>query len=282
MTILPSAKENPLGPYSNEVVKSLPLSREREGALARRIQNGDLEARNELVQANLRFVIDVAKSYQNRGLQLADLISAGNVGLITAAERFDGDKGHKFITYAVWWIRQAINQALADNSRTVRIPLNRLSLLRNINKATRHLTQQGAQHPSYEELARELDVAPEDIRDTLLSNQSTLSLEDPLDEDGRCLIDFLADENQAAPDDSLLNASAKEAIGNALGSLDEREQYILRLYFGFGDTEPLYLEEIGTLMNLTRERIRQLKERALNKLRHHTNNSALRSLVEEA
>lgn len=277
-----SDEENTLRLYFDDIAESRPLSREREVELSARIQEGDMEARDELVQANLRFVIDVAKNYQNRGLSLSDLISAGNVGLLTAAERFDGTKGYKFISYAVWWIKQSILQTIAEHARTVRLPLNKLSLLKDISKASRKLGQGRESEPDVEEIAAELDVPAQEILDTMLSARTVRSLDESFEEDDeRSLLNILADNNQETPDSDVITSSARTQLEEVLESLDERELRIIRLYFGLDGTEALTLEQIGGLMGLTRERVRQLKERALGKLRHPTRYQALLALVDE-
>jgi len=277
-----SDEENTLRLYFDDIADSRPLSREREVELSARIQEGDMQARDELVQANLRFVIDVAKNYQNRGLSLSDLISAGNVGLLTAAERFDGTKGYKFISYAVWWIKQSILQTIAEHARTVRLPLNKLSLLKDISKASRRLGQGRESEPGIEEIAAELDVPAQEVLETMLSARSVRSLDESFEEDDeRSLLNILADNTQATPDDNVLHTSARTQLEEVLESLDERELRIIRLYFGLDGSEALTLEQIGGLMGLTRERVRQLKERALGKLRHPTRYQALLALVDE-
>ena len=251
-----SDEENTLRLYFDDIADSRPLSREREVELSARIQEGDMQARDELVQANLRFVIDVAKNYQNRGLSLSDLISAGNVGLLTAAERFDGTKGYKFISYAVWWIKQSILQTIAEHARTVRLPLNKLSLLKDISKASRRLGQGRESEPGIEEIAAELDVPAEEVLETMLSARSVRSLDESFEEDDeRSLLNILADNTQATPDDNVLHTSARTQLEEVLESLDERELRIIRLYFGLDGSEALTLEQIGGLMGLTRERV---------------------------
>ena len=273
---------NALRLYFDDIVESKPLSRSVEVELAERIQEGDLQARDKLVQANLRFVIDVAKNYQNRGLSLSDLIGAGNLGLLTAAERFDGTKGFKFISYAVWWIRQSIMQSIAEQARTVRLPLNKLSLLKDISRVSRRLGQGRESEPNVEQIAEELDVAAEEVMDTLLSARTIRSLDESFEEDDeRSLQSILPDTNQDAPDVSVLDEAVRGQIDEILEKLDERECYIIRLYFGLGGEEPQTLEQIGGLMNLTRERVRQLKERALGKLRDPERYETLLSLVDE-
>ena len=275
-------EESTLRLYFDDIADSQPLSREKEVELAARIKDGDMVARDQLVQANLRFVIDVAKNYQNRGLSLSDLISAGNLGLMTAAERFDGTKGYKFISYAVWWIKQSILQTIAEQARTVRLPLNKLSLLKDISKASKRLGQGREKDPNIEEIARELDMAPEEIRDTMLSARSVRSLDESFeDDDERNLLSLLADNDQDLPDDDVLRSSARHQLDEVLHSLDDRELSIIRRYFGLDGNEALTLEQIGGLMNLTRERVRQLKERALSKLRHPTRYESLLSLVDD-
>jgi RNA polymerase primary sigma factor len=275
-------EESTLRLYFDDIAESKPLSREREVELAARIQDGDMAARDVLVQANLRFVIDVAKNYQNRGLSLSDLISAGNVGLLTAAERFDGTKGYKFISYAVWWIKQSILQTIAENARTVRLPLNKLSLLKDISKASRRLGQGREGDPDIEEIAAELDIPAEEVLDTMMSARTVRSLDEAFEEDDeRSLLNILADGNQETPDADVLRNSAREQLEEVLANLDERELKIIRLYFGLDGSESLTLEQIGGLMGLTRERVRQLKERALGKLRHPARYQVLLSLIDE-
>jgi len=277
-----SDEESTLRLYFDDIATSKPLSREREVELAARIQQGDMTARDELVQANLRFVIDVAKNYQNRGLSLSDLISAGNLGLLTAADRFDGTKGYKFISYAVWWIKQSILQTIAEHARTVRLPLNKLSLLKDISKISRKLGQGRESDPDIEEIAEELDVPAEEVLETMLSARAVRSLDEAFEEDDeRSLLNILADSSQETPDADVLRDSAREQLEEVLHSLDDRELRIIRLYFGLDGNEALTLEQIGGLMGLTRERIRQLKERALSKLRHPTRNQTLRPLADD-
>ena len=275
-------EESTLRLYFDDIADSKPLSREKEVELAARIKEGDIQSRDELVQANLRFVIDVAKNYQNRGLSLSDLISAGNLGLLTAAERFDGTKGYKFISYAVWWIKQSILQTIAEHARTVRLPLNKLSLLKDISKVSRRLGQGRESEPGVDEIAAALDVPVEEVLDTMLSARTVRSLDEAFEEDDeRSLLNILADTSQDAPDTEVLRDSARQQLESVLSSLDERELRIIRLYFGLDGNEAMTLEQIGGLMNLTRERVRQLKERALGKLRHPARYNALLALVDE-
>jgi RNA polymerase primary sigma factor len=271
-------EESTLRLYFDDIADSTPLSREKEVELSARIHSGDQDARDELVQANL----DVAKNYQNRGLSLADLISAGNVGLMTAAERFDGTKGFKFISYAVWWIKQSILQTIADHARTVRLPLNKLSLLKNISKASRKLGQGRETEPEIEEIARELDVSPQEVRDTILSARTVRSLDESFEEDDdRNLMNVLQDEHGVTPDGNVMEQASRTQLESVLESLDVREMKIIRLYFGLDGAESMTLEQIGGLMSLTRERVRQLKERALGKLRHPQRYHALLAIRDE-
>ena len=275
-------RESTLRAYFDDISDSVPLSREREVELAARITDGDMEARDELVQANLRFVIDVAKNYQNRGLSFADLISAGNLGLMTAAERFDGTRGYKFISYAVWWIRQSILQTIAEHVRTVRLPLNKLSLLKDISKASRRLGQGREEEPDVQEIAEELDLPEDVVTEAILSARPVSSLDGAFeDDDKRSLLNVLADSTQKAPDTDVMRDSARGQLEGVLESLDAREQKIIRLYFGLDGKEALTLEQIGSLIGVTRERVRQIKERALGRLRHPSRYEFLRALVEE-
>ncbi len=275
-------EESALRLYFDDISDSTPLSREKEVELSAKVHAGDQDARDELVQANLRFVIDVAKKYQNRGLSLSDLISAGNVGLMTAAERFDGEKGFKFISYAVWWIKQSILQTIAEHARTVRLPLNKLSLLKDISKASRKLGQGRETEPHAEEIAKELDMAPQDVLDTMLHARTVRSLDESFEEDDeRSLMNILRDDNQATPDMHVMETAVRNQLDEVLESLDEREFRIIRLYFGLDGNESMTLEEIGGTMNLTRERVRQLKERALGKLRHPQRYQALLAICDD-
>ena len=239
-----------------------------------------MEARDELIQANLRFVIDVAKNYQTRGLSFPDLISAGNLGLMTAAERFDGTRGYKFISYAVWWIRQSILQTIAEHVRTVRLPLNKLSLLKDISKATRKLGHGRDHEPAVEEIAKELDLPPDVVTDAILSARPVSSLDGAFDDDEkRSLLNIVPDQNSRAPDSELMRGSARGQLEDVLNSLDEREQKIIRLYFGLDGMEALTLEQIGDLIGVTRERVRQIKERALGRLRHPSRYDFLKAIA---
>jgi RNA polymerase primary sigma factor len=268
--------------YFDEIGSSQPLSREKEAELAERIAAGDERAREELAEANLLFVVTVAKKYRNRGLSFPDLISAGNLGLMTAVDRFDATRGFKFISYAVWWIRQAIQQSLAEDSRTVRLPLNRIGLLRKIAHARRQLGEASGGEPLDEEIAASLDVTVAEVRETVLNGRHAVSLDRAVyDEDeSSTLLTILADTTQAQPDEVITRLSSQKGLEMMLEGLDERELSIVRSYYGLDGSEPMTLEQIGDRMQLTRERIRQLKERAFSKLRHPSRRETLRSLFD--
>ena len=257
-----------LDQYLQEIGQITLLKPEEEVDLAQRIKQGDAEALHALVRANLRFVVSVAKKYQGQGLTLSDLINEGNYGLIKAAQRFDETRGFKFISYAVWWIRQAILQALAEQSRVVRLPLNRIGTISKIRKMSAKLTQDLDRPPNVDELAAELDISPEKVRDALKHSGRHLSMDAPFnDEDDNSLLDVLPDADDIPPDEFLMDESLKIDIGRALSTLHPREAEITRLYFGIGREHPMTLEEIGQQFSLTRERVRQIKEKALRKLR---------------
>jgi RNA polymerase primary sigma factor len=261
--------ESSLDQYLKEISAYPLLQREQEVELARRIHDGDQEALDTLVRSNLRFVVSVAKKYQNQGVTLGDLINEGNLGLIRAAHKFDETKGIKFISYAVWWIRQAILQALAEQSRIVRVPLNRAGALHRIGRRSSLLLQELGREPTVEEIAEELDLSHDEVSRTLAISQSHLSLDAPLTpgEDNR-LLDYLADQFAIGPDEDTYERALSGSIDEALGTLKEREAKVLRLYFGLDGSEPMTLEEIGSLLAITRERVRQIKEKALLRLRH--------------
>jgi RNA polymerase primary sigma factor len=263
-------EQSSLDQYLKEISAYPLLSREEEVALAARIHEGCEESLERLVRSNLRFVVSVAKKYQNQGVALGDLINEGNLGLIRAAHKFDETKGIKFISYAVWWIRQAILQALAEQSRIVRVPLNRAGALHRIGKRSSTLLQELGREPTVEEIAEELDISHEEVQRTLAISQTHLSLDAPLSpgEDNR-LLDYLADQVSSGPDDETYERALSLTIEEALGTLKEREAKVLRLYFGLEPgQDPLTLEEIGALLGITRERVRQIKEKALVRLRH--------------
>ncbi len=257
-----------LDQYLQEIGQIALLTPQEEVELARRIKQGEQEALHRLTRGNLRFVVSVAKKYQGQGLTLADLINEGNYGLIKAAQRFDETRGFKFISYAVWWIRQAILQALAEQSRVVRLPLNRIGTISKIRKTSARLAQTHERQPNIEELAKELEVDVEKVREALQHTGRHLSLDAPFNEDDdNSLLDVLPDDADTSPDDMLMDESLKIDIERALSLLHPREAEITRLYFGIGREHPLTLEEIGQRFGLTRERVRQIKEKALRKLR---------------
>lgn len=275
----PTIPKDALHRYLEDVAASQPLSAQEEVRLAERIRKGDLKARAKLIEANLRFVITVAYEYQNQGVPVVDLISAGNIGLITAAERFDGTRGFKFISYAVWWIRQSILQTLAEHSRVVRLPLNRVDLLRRIARCANGQ----ASTWSTEEIAEELGIPVEQVTETLTSGQRALSLDASFsDDDENSLLNIMPDNSQEPPDALTLRNTLKDEITRALSTLDEREREVIYLYFGLGGDPEMTLEEIGKRYRLTRERVRQIKEKALRKLRHPTRGRKLMPYADDA
>jgi RNA polymerase primary sigma factor len=269
-----------LDKYLQEIGKVDLLTPDEEIDLAKRIKKGDQRALEKLTKANLRFVVSVAKQYQNQGLSLGDLINEGNLGLIKAAKRFDETRGFKFISYAVWWIRQSILQALAEQSRIVRLPLNRVGALNKIGKAFSQLEQEFEREPSASELAEELDMSVFEVADTLKISGRHLSVDAPFaqGEDNR-LLDVIQDERQPSPDSILMDESLKEEVKRALATLSEREAEVIRLYFGLQKEHSLTLEEIGEKFNLTRERVRQIKEKAIRRLRHASRSKNLRAYL---
>ncbi len=269
-----------LDKYLQEIGKVDLLTPQEEIELAKEIKKGNQQALEKLVKANLRFVVSVAKQYQNQGLSLGDLINEGNLGLIKAAKRFDETRGFKFISYAVWWIRQSILQALAEQSRIVRLPLNRVGALNKIGKAYSSLEQEYEREPSATELAKELDMDVNEIADTLKISGRHVSMDAPFGqgEDNR-LLDVLSDDKQQSPDQKLMEDSLRSEIERALSTLTEREGEVIRLYFGLGKEHSLTLEEIGEKFNLTRERVRQIKEKAIRRLRHASRSKNLRAYL---
>jgi RNA polymerase primary sigma factor len=266
--------------YLREIGETPLINAAEEVELAKRIRKGEQKALEKLTKANLRFVVSVAKQYQNQGLSLADLINEGNIGLIKAAKRFDETRGFKFISYAVWWIRQAILQALAEQSRIVRLPLNRVGTLHKIGKISSILQQDLGREPSPNEIAVELSLTEGEVSDTLKISNSHLSLDAPFSaSEDNSLIDILEDEMQPSPDESLLSESLRVEIEKALDSLTPREAEVINLYFGLNHEKPLTLEEIGARFSLTRERVRQIKEKAIRRLRHASRSKALRAYL---
>jgi RNA polymerase primary sigma factor len=269
-----------LDKYLQEIGKVDLLTPEQEIELAIRIKSGDRTALETLTKANLRFVVSVAKQYQNQGLSLGDLINEGNLGLIKAAKRFDETRGFKFISYAVWWIRQSILQALAEQSRIVRLPLNRVGALNKIGKAYSNLEQEFEREPNASELANELDMDVSEVADTLKISGRHVSMDAPFaqGEDNR-LLDVIQNDQQPNPDFTLMNESLKTEIERALSTLSEREAEVISLYFGLNKEHSMTLEEIGEKFNLTRERVRQIKEKAIRRLRHASRSKNLKSYL---
>lgn len=266
--------------YLREIGSTPLITADEEVKLARRIRQGDKRALEKLTKANLRFVVSVAKNYQNQGLSLADLINEGNIGLIKAAKRFDETRGFKFISYAVWWIRQAILQALAEQSRIVRLPLNRVGTLHKIGKVSSSLEQTYGRNPSPDEIAKELELSESEVSDTLKISNSHLSLDQPFSvSEDNSLIDILEDEFQPGPDEALLDLSLRVEIDKALDTLTDREAEVINLYFGLNSEKALTLEEIGARFSLTRERVRQIKEKAIRRLRHASRSRSLRAYL---
>jgi RNA polymerase primary sigma factor len=260
-----------LDKYLHEIGKEELINAEEEVELARKIKKGDESALNKLIRANLRFVVSVSKQYQNQGLSLPDLINEGNLGLIKAAQRFDETRGFKFISYAVWWIRQSILQALAEQARIVRLPLNKIGSINKINRKFADLEQKYEREPSVQEIATALEIAPEEVKESLKSSNRHVSMDAPIvqDEDGT-LYDVLLSKDTPPPDKGLLTDSLRKEIERALSTLTYREANIIRLYFGLNGKHPHTLEEIGEEFNLTRERVRQIKEKAIKRLKNVT------------
>ena len=268
-----------LDKYLQEIGKEELISVEEEVELAQRIKKGDQEALEKLTKANLRFVVSVAKQYQNQGLSLPDLINEGNLGLIKAAEKFDETRGFKFISYAVWWIRQSILQALAEQSRIVRLPLNQVGSLNKINKAFARFEQEHERTPSAEELAQELELPKEKVTDTLRVAGRHISVDAPFaDGEDNSLLDVLVNTDSPNADRGLINESLATEVERALETLAERERDIIRYFFGIGCSE-MTLEEIGEKFDLTRERVRQIKEKAIRKLRQSARSGVLKSYL---
>lgn len=265
-------RETPsLDKYLHEIGKVELITAEEEVELARKIKLGDITALERLIKSNLRFVVSVSKQYQNQGLSLPDLINEGNLGLIKAAQRFDETRGFKFISYAVWWIRQSILQALAEQARIVRLPLNKIGSINKINKTFAELEQKFEREPSIQELADAMEIAPDDIKESLKSAGRHVSMDAPLqqDEEGT-LYDVLLSKESSSPDKGLLTESLRKEIERALSTLTYREANIIRLYFGLNGKHQHTLEEIGEEFNLTRERVRQIKEKAIKRLKNAT------------
>jgi RNA polymerase primary sigma factor len=269
-----------LDKYLHEISKVELLSPENEVELAKRIKKGDSAALETLIKGNLRFVVSVSKQYQNQGLSLPDLINEGNLGLIKAAERFDETRGFKFISYAVWWIRQSILQALAEQARIVRLPLNKIGSINKINKTFSQLEQEFQREPTQEELAELLDTRIDLVASSLSVSSSHVSMDAPLnDDENSSLYDVLLNNDSPSPDNDLMTNSLRKEIERSLSTLGEREADILRYYFGLNGYPPYTLEEIGEEFSLTRERVRQIKEKAIKKLKNQYRNRLLRTYL---
>ena len=274
-------RETPsLDKYLHEIGKVDLISAEEEVELARRIKLNDAQALDRLIKANLRFVVSVSKQYQNQGLSLPDLINEGNLGLIKAAQRFDETRGFKFISYAVWWIRQSILQALAEQARIVRLPLNKIGSINKINKTFAELEQRFEREPSVPEIAHVLELAPDDVKEAIRSSGRHVSMDAPLTpgEEGS-MYDVMLSMDSPSPDKGLITESLRKEIERALSTLTYREASIIRLYFGLNGKHPHTLEEIGETFNLTRERVRQIKEKAIKRLKHTTRSKILKTYL---
>ncbi len=273
-------KDGSLDLYLKEISSYPLLERNEEADLAVRIRQGDQQALEKLARSNLRFVVSVAKKYMNQGVSLLDLINEGNLGLLRAAYKFDETKGTKFISYAVWWIRQAILQTLAEQSRVVRVPLNRAGILYKIGRKSNFLIQELGREPTEEEIADGMDITVNEVRSTMQISRAHRSLDAPIvpGEDGK-LMDYLPDTYQPSPAELAFKRALSETIEESLSTLKEREARILRMYYGLTDKSPMTLEEIGKIMGITRERVRQIKEKAIERLRHISRARALKSFV---
>lgn len=266
-----------LDKYLQEIGKVDLLTPDEEVGLAQRIKEGDQQALEKLTKANLRFVVSVAKQYQNQGLSLGDLINEGNLGLIKAAQRFDETRGFKFISYAVWWIRQSILQALAEQSRIVRLPLNRVGSLNKISKTFSELEQKYEREPSPDEMAEVLEIATAEVVDTMKISGRHISMDAPFVQgEENSLLDVLENDNHDTPDHDLLSDSLCKEVQRALSTLTQRESDVIALYFGLNGEQSMTLEEIGEKFNLTRERVRQIKEKAIRRLRHTSRSKSLK------
>ena len=276
-----NSDENILSIYLKEINKVPLLTREEEQNYARRAADGDTVAKNKLIQANLRFVVNVAKKYQNQGLPLADLISEGNIGLMNAIERFDVSKGYHFISYAVWWIRQAILKAICEKSRMIRLPLNRANELVQIEKMRKELQSGSKGDPEIHEIAKALDMKEEHVADLINISRDMVSLDTPIydEKDSSILSDFVEDKGQKAPEESVIDRSLQEDINTVLNTLSGKEADIIQYRFGLNGKRPMSLKEIGNRYKLTKERIRQIEKKALKRLQHPSRSHTLRSYM---
>ncbi len=270
-----------LDKYLNDIGKISMLSADEEAELARRIRSGDDEALEILTRSNLRFVVSVAKQYQNQGLSLSDLINEGNVGLMKAGRRFDETKGFKFISYAVWWIRQSILQAIVEYARIVRLPLNKVGSYNKVNEAFLSFVQEFEREPTHEELAELLEMTPREVSNMLRGTNRHVSVDAPIngEESDATMLDVLINDGESSPDNTLMEESLKDEVQHGLSMLSPREVEVLSSYYGLNGYKSLTLEEIGTQFGLTRERVRQIKERAIRRLRKSYNRNALRSYL---
>lgn len=265
--------------YLQEIGREELISIEEEVELAQAIKRGDRRALDKMTRANLRFVVSVAKQYQNQGLSLPDLINEGNLGLIKAAEKFDETRGFKFISYAVWWIRQSILQAIAEQSRIIRLPLNQVSSVNKINKILNQFEQENERRPSIGEIAQSTDIPEEKIADAIKVSSRHVSVDAPFyDDDQSSLLDVIPNDNVPSTDRGLVEESLREEIGRVLQVLEDREKKVVEAYFGINQRE-MTLEEIGSKYNLTRERVRQIKEKAIRRLRQQTNSKVLKAYL---
>ena len=269
-----------LDKYLQEIGKVDLLTAEEEVDLARRIKKGDKSALEKLTKANLRFVVSVSKQYQNQGLSLPDLINEGNLGLIKAAQRFDETRGFKFISYAVWWIRQSILQALAEQSRIVRLPLNKIGSINKINKAYAKLEQKHERAPNHDEIAELLEVTNNEVKESMRNSGRHVSMDAPLKEDeDNNMYDVMKSEDSITPETELMYESLRKEIDRAISTLTQREADVVRLYFGLNGGHPMTLEEIGEKFDLTRERVRQIKEKAIRRLKHTSRSKILKTYL---
>lgn len=269
-----------LDKYLHEIGKVELLNAEKEVELAKRIKKGDKEALEELIKANLRFVVSVSKQYQNQGLSLPDLINEGNLGLIKAAQRFDETRGFKFISYAVWWIRQSILQALAEQARIVRLPLNKIGSINKINRTFSKLEQEYQREPTPDEVANMLETTSDMVEDAMKVSSHHISMDAPLhDEDDNSMYDIMLNNESPSPDNTLINNSLKKEIERTLSTLGEREAEIIKYYFGLNGYRQHTLEEIGDVFGLTRERVRQIKEKSIKKLKNNYRNRLLKAYL---
>lgn len=271
-----------LDKYLQEIGRVELITAEEEVKLARRIKEGDNAALEKLTKANLRFVISVSKQYQNQGLSLPDLINEGNLGLIKAAKRFDETRGFKFISYAVWWIRQSILQALAEQARIVRLPLNKIGSINKVNRAYSQLEQEYERPPSALELADYLEVTPEEVKQSIRNSGRHISMDAPLkegDDDSSSLYEVMGSEESPSPENDLMRESLQKEIERSLTTLTAREADVVRLYFGLSRKHPMTLEEIGEKFDLTRERVRQIKEKAIRRLKHTSRSKLLKTYL---